>query len=79
MVKHKQSPLIPLMALRGYKQKDIAEHLGITEQTVSNWMTGRTEAKLSLSEWKKLATFLGCALEDLPESFAPQVIHQTVE
>jgi putative transcriptional regulator len=65
------------MALRGYKQKDIAEHLGLSEQTVSNWMTGRTEAKLSLSEWKKLALYLGCRLEDLPDSFAPQPIHNT--
>jgi DNA-binding Xre family transcriptional regulator len=79
MVKDEQSPLIPLMALRGYKQKDIAEHLGFTEKTVSNWMTGKTETRLTLAEWKKLAAFLGCALEDLPDSFAPQAIHRTVE
>jgi len=46
-----QSPLIPLMALRGVTQQQIADTLGVRRETVSNWMTGKTVARLSLEEW----------------------------
>jgi len=77
MAKEVQSPLIPLMALRGKTQQDIADFLGVTRHTVGNWMTGRTEARLSLSQWYALAEFLGTTIDKLPRSFAPQPIHKT--
>ena len=66
------SPIAGLMALRGVEQKDIAAALNVSAQTVSNWMTGRTEAKLTFGDWRKLANVLGCKLENLPDSLAPQ-------
>ena len=75
MSKEAQSPLIPLMAIRGITQRDIAKALEVNEQTVSNWMTGRTEAKLTLADWRKLANVLHCSLDQLPDSLAPQPIH----
>ncbi len=68
------SPLIPLMAMRGITQKEIAQTLGVTRHTVSNWTTGKTPARLTLEEWDKLAQLLGTSIDKLPRSFAPQPI-----
>lgn len=69
------SPIVGLMALRGVTQKEIADALQVSEQTVSNWMTGRTEAKLTFGDWRKLAKVLDCDLEHLPDSLSPQPVH----
>ncbi len=69
------SPLAPMMAMRGITQKEIAESLGVTRHTVSNWMTGKTPARLTLEEWDKLANLLETTIDRLPRSFAPQPIH----
>lgn len=69
------SPIAGLMALRGVTQKEIADALKVSEQTVSNWMTGRTEAKLTFGDWRKLAKVLDCNLENLPDSLSPQPVH----
>jgi len=73
------SPIAGLMALRGVEQKDIAAALNVSVQTVSNWMTGRTEAKLTFGDWRKLANVLGCQVENLPDSLAPTKINSTNE
>jgi transcriptional regulator with XRE-family HTH domain len=70
-----QSPLIPLMAIRGVTQQQIADALDIRRETVSRWMTGKTPARLSLEEWDKLAKLLGTTVDKLPRSFGPQPIH----
>ncbi|NMF60072.1 helix-turn-helix transcriptional regulator [Pseudanabaena yagii] len=79
MVKHSQSPLIPLMALRGVSQKDIALYLGVTPHTVTNWVKGKTEPHLTLEQWHRLAELLGTTIDKLPRSFAPQPIHNSLE
>lgn len=79
MVKHSQSPLIPLMALRGISQKDIALYLGVTPHTVTNWVKGKTEPHLTLEQWHRLAELLGTTIDKLPRSFAPQPIHSSLE
>ncbi|WP_103670483.1 helix-turn-helix transcriptional regulator [Pseudanabaena sp. BC1403] len=71
------SPIAGLMALRGITQKDIAEALEVSEQTVSNWMTGRTIAKLTFGDWRKLAKVLDCELENLPDSLSPIEIEKS--
>lgn len=75
MGKDSQSALIPLMAIRGVTQRDIADTLQVSEQTVSNWFTGRTVAKLTLHDWHKLANLLGTTIDKLPLELAPQPIH----
>lgn len=76
-MRQSQSPLVPLMAKIGVQQKDIAAALGVSEQTVSNWMTGRTQAKLTLSDWRKLAATLGVDLNELPDELGPQPVQES--
>ncbi len=46
-------------------QRDIADALGITDQTVSNWEQRRTEPKLTIRQTILLCRVLECTLEDL--------------
>ncbi len=69
------SPLVPLMAIRGITQKEIAQYLGVTPHTVSNWVTGKTEPHLTLDQWHRLAELLNTTIDKLPRSFAPEPIH----
>lgn len=77
MVRKLQSPLVPLMAIRGITQQDIADALGVTQKTVSNWMTGKTPARLTIREWYKFAELLGTTIDKLPKDLGPQPIHDT--
>lgn len=67
------------MYLRGVTQQDLADELGVRRETVSNWVTGKTVARLSLEEWDKLAKKLGTTIDKLPRSFAPVPIHNTTK
>ncbi len=79
MTKDIQSPYIPLMAIRGVTQTEIAKTLGVTRNTVSNWFTGKTPARLTLDEWRTLAKLLGTTIDKLPSSFSPQPIDLSEE
>jgi DNA-binding XRE family transcriptional regulator len=50
----------------GLTQRQIAEALKITDQTVSNWEAGRYEPKLTIHQTQTLCQVLQCRLEDLP-------------
>lgn len=47
----------------GYTQKELAELIGVSTMTVSNWEVGRSAP--SLVKWKKVAEVLGIAVNDL--------------
>lgn len=47
----------------GYTQKELAEMVGVSEMTVSNWETSKTAPSIRL--WKKVANVLGVAMQDL--------------
>lgn len=46
------SPRIPLLARRGFTDKEIAEVLGITDRTLDNWKKAHPEFFRSLNDWK---------------------------
>lgn len=69
------SPYAELMARNGVTQTQIADSLGYSRQSVNSWFTGKVEPKLTLREWRILATLFDTSLEHLPESFAPKPIH----
>ncbi|NCR15527.1 MAG: helix-turn-helix transcriptional regulator [Microcystis aeruginosa LL13-03] len=51
---------------KSLSQLDIAESLGITKQTVSNWERERTEPCLTVLQIQKLCNLFDCKLEDFP-------------
>ena len=66
------SPLMRLRTLRHLTQKELADALGVTENTVANWERGRAIPKLTPSQFKTLVKVLQISLEDLPDDFGPQ-------
>ena len=48
----KLSPRIPLLARRGFTDKEIAQTLGIKEQTLNNWKKRHPTFFESLNDWK---------------------------
>lgn len=77
MTREFESPLMRLRTLRRITQEELAREMGVSTQTVSNWETGQTTPKLTLGDWRKLAKILEVPLEQLPDRFGPQPIHDT--
>lgn len=48
-------------------QRDIAQALGITDQTVSNWEQRRSEPRLTIRQVVLLCRILECSLTDLDD------------
>ncbi|PSB28674.1 helix-turn-helix transcriptional regulator [Chlorogloea sp. CCALA 695] len=46
-------------------QRQVAEVLGVTEQTVSNWERRQVDPKLTYAQWKCLCQLLRCSFEEL--------------
>ena len=61
-----ESSLVRLRRDRGLTQKQVADALGITVQTVSNWEVGRAEPKLTIRQFKLLLEVLHCSADELP-------------
>ena len=77
MTRDYESPLMRLRNLRRMTQEDLAIAMGVSAQTISNWETGTTTPKLSLADWRKLAGLLGLSIDELPDNFGTQPIHDT--
>ena len=74
--RHKQFSDSPLEALRLERttltQDELAVHCGIPRSTYQRWIAGKTEAKLSIPQLKKLCQLLGIErIDELPEEFGP--------
>ena len=67
----KESPLVALRSKVGLTQEELALQLGVTDHTVRNWEKGRSEAKLTLRQVKKLCELLQCSVQELPDTFSP--------
>lgn len=51
----------------GKTQREVANALGVTDQTVSNWENGVRQMKLTIRQTISLCQVLNCSLEDLLE------------
>jgi transcriptional regulator with XRE-family HTH domain len=53
-------------------QDELAMYSGIPRSTYQRWIAGKTEAKLSIPQLKKLCQLLGIErLDELPDDFSP--------
>ena len=59
--------IVSLRKQRNLSQRDIAQALGITDQTVSNWEQGRSEPRLTIRQVVLLCRILECSLTDLDD------------
>ncbi len=57
----------------GLTQRQIAEAIGVTVQTVSNWETGLYQPKLTVPQTVKLCEVLKIDIKGLEELFAEEV------
>jgi DNA-binding transcriptional regulator YiaG len=67
-----ESVLVRLRRTRNLTQKHVADALGVTVQTVSNWEVGRAEPKLTIRQFRALLKVLQCSIDDLPDNFKPE-------
>lgn len=59
---------VELRKKAGVTQKQLAQVLGVSDQTIRNWEKGREEPRLFLWQVKALCDTLNCSLDDLPRS-----------
>lgn len=52
-------------------QKQIADALDVTEQTVRNWEQGKSIPRLTIPQMKTLCRLLQRSIEDVPDNFGP--------
>ena len=63
MIKLDKVTLKQIRVLRGMKQKTVAEYLGVTKDTVSNWENGRCAC--SIANFKKLCDLYEVSMDDI--------------
>lgn len=66
------SNLVSLRQRFELTQKQVAEALGVTEQTVRNWEQGKAIPRLTIPQTKTLCRLLKCSIEDLPDNLGPE-------
>jgi DNA-binding transcriptional regulator YiaG len=71
MAKKPWSPLRRLRTLQQLTQKELAEALGVTQDTVANWESGRAVPRLTIPQFKMLLKVLQVTPEELPDDFSP--------
>ena len=73
------SPLAMLRRIRGnITQAELGEAIGVTANTVYRWEKGDVKPKLEVWQVKKLCKFLGITVDQLPDNFGPQPIHESL-
>jgi transcriptional regulator with XRE-family HTH domain len=60
-------------------QQQFADLYGVRRETVSNWITGKTVARFTPAEMRKLCEVLGKRFEDLPDTLGPTEPSDTAE
>jgi transcriptional regulator with XRE-family HTH domain len=60
-----------LRTFRHITQKELANLLGVTENTIANWEQGRSVPKLTPIQFKTLLKVLEISADDLPDNFGP--------
>lgn len=69
MAKRPLSALKKLRVLQNLTQQDLADALGVSIETVSNWERGKTIPTLTIPQFKTLLRMLKVTPEELPDDF----------
>ena len=69
MAKEPLSPLLKLRTLQNITQRELADALGVTTDTVANWERGRSVPKLTIPQFKTLLKVLQVTVDELPDDF----------
>jgi len=67
-----ESELVLLRLNAKISQKELAEALGVSGQTVTNWERGHSEATFTLRQIKTLCSLLGVTVDQLPDGTKKQ-------
>jgi DNA-binding XRE family transcriptional regulator len=65
------SNLVKLREELELTQREIAEAIGVTEQTVRNWEQGKAIPRLTIPQMKTLCRLLKRSIDEVPDSFGP--------
>ncbi len=71
MAKKPLSALKKLRVMQNLTQQELADALGVTIETVSNWERGRAIPKLTVTQFKTLLRLLNVTPDELPDNFGP--------
>lgn len=66
-----KSVFVQIRRQLGLSQKQVAEALEVSEQTVRNWENGRTVPQLTIPQMKRLCRLLRRSIEEVPDYFGP--------
>lgn len=65
----RQPTLRELRELVGLSQEGLAQLIGVSSKTISNWERGIGAASLTVPQMKALCEVLGVTLKELPDDF----------
>ncbi|MBD2099460.1 helix-turn-helix transcriptional regulator [Leptolyngbya sp. FACHB-261] len=71
MARKSKSPLARLRAIQQLTQRELAQALGVTDDTVANWEKGRAIPRLTIRQVRILLKVLECTIDELPDDFGP--------
>ncbi|MEL6160126.1 MAG: helix-turn-helix transcriptional regulator [Cyanobacteria bacterium J06623_5] len=62
-----ESWIVKLRLKAGVTQKQLADELDVSVQTIRNWEQGKAEATFTLKQIKAFCSLLNVGLDDLPD------------
>lgn len=71
MAKRPLSALKKLRVLQNLTQRELADALGVSEDTIGNWERGRAIPTMTVPQFKTLLRVLKVTVEELPDDFGP--------
>ncbi|HBL10271.1 MAG TPA: XRE family transcriptional regulator [Cyanobacteria bacterium UBA11162] len=75
MAKKPLSPLKKLRTLQNLTQKELADILAVTQDTVANWERGRAVPRLMVPQFKTLLAVLKVTADELLDDFGSPPVH----
>lgn len=75
---NRKSNLVKLRERLELTQKQVADALGVTEQTVRNWEQGKAIPRLTIPQMKTLCRLLQMPIEEVPDNLGPALPSENI-